>query len=110
MAFDKEKYEIEREARRPVYEKLIAILLADPLGWEMMCKQVRGTDSFDASLPTVPLPDKRCKCDGPFTCQEHRGEFRWCDNPKCACHCGDGCKGCEGPAHRGASTAPENES
>jgi len=29
---------------------------------------------------------KFCNCDGPYTCKEHDGEFRWCDNPKCRCH------------------------
>ncbi len=49
----KEKYEIEREARRPVYEKLIAVLIADPLGWEMMVEKATHK-SIDPSLPTAP--------------------------------------------------------
>lgn len=56
-----EKYEIEREARRPVYQKLIDILIADPLGWEMMCQKVRGP-TFDPSLPNAedPTPENEC--------------------------------------------------
>lgn len=27
-----------------------------------------------------------CKCEGPWTCREHGGEFTFCDNRKCWCY------------------------
>lgn len=51
-----EQYEIEREARRPVYQKLIDILIADPLGWEMMCSKVRGGDALSLSSAVTQPP------------------------------------------------------
>lgn len=56
-----EQYEIEREARRPVYQKLIDILLSDPLGWEMMCSKVRGGDmlSMSSDVTEAPRPPEK---------------------------------------------------
>lgn len=48
------EYELKKAGREQIYEKLIAILMADPLGWELMCRKVQPTYEFhDPTAPTA---------------------------------------------------------